>query len=359
MNRTARRGFSLVELMTVVGIIMLLISILLPALGRAREMGRRTACLANLRTIAQGCIFYGGPGNNYRFPNWGQPSPGFASIGELWDRDNAAAAAANVVSNTRNIWMLVRDKSADPKTFVCPSDDLAGEAFQPADMTNVYDVQNRSQWSYSFQYQGPAGSDPANPRTGWNTSTKDDSRLVILADATPAMTAVHPTNTDSGTTGGARIHLFNLLIADDPALQGFVTAMTDMLNFGGITYNQATAKGNYVISGGSTLRGLNSANHRGEGQNVARLDGSAEFAANPWAGAHLDNIYTVQDPQYYDASHLNGNTQAGNTDMLRARMLGKYETGPGAYTELDVTGAWVSDGFQASRVRFPDSFLVP
>jgi prepilin-type N-terminal cleavage/methylation domain-containing protein len=65
--RTARLGFTIVELLVVVSIIALLIAILLPAIGKARDAALVTQSLANLRNMSAANAAYGADWSDRQF----------------------------------------------------------------------------------------------------------------------------------------------------------------------------------------------------------------------------------------------------------------------------------------------------
>ncbi len=76
------RGFTLVELLVVIGIIALLISILLPALSRARSQATVVNCLSNIRQLSTALV-------NYATENKGKFPPNIDNIPDSTPRNNS------------------------------------------------------------------------------------------------------------------------------------------------------------------------------------------------------------------------------------------------------------------------------
>ncbi|MEM9108463.1 MAG: prepilin-type N-terminal cleavage/methylation domain-containing protein [Planctomycetota bacterium] len=58
MRRDKKRGFTLIELLVVISIIAMLIAILLPAIGSARQSARTAVCLSNCKQMALATVAY-------------------------------------------------------------------------------------------------------------------------------------------------------------------------------------------------------------------------------------------------------------------------------------------------------------
>lgn len=95
-NKLSTRGFTLIELLVVIAIIALLIGVLLPALAKARDSGRLTKCLANMRSFGQSTNMYALDNKDRVWPdvlrdkvtNRVIPAPGGTGIGgyTVWAR---------------------------------------------------------------------------------------------------------------------------------------------------------------------------------------------------------------------------------------------------------------------------------
>lgn len=116
------KGFTLVELLVVVAIIALLVSILMPTLGRARELAKQAICGANLNAIGKGIALYvTEPANMDKFPLLVSEGDPQATIGTATAKDDIWDAAIGK-NGMQNVWLMIRAGTISSNVFGCPSD---------------------------------------------------------------------------------------------------------------------------------------------------------------------------------------------------------------------------------------------
>jgi prepilin-type N-terminal cleavage/methylation domain-containing protein/prepilin-type processing-associated H-X9-DG protein len=181
-RRTSVDGFTLVELLVVIGIIAVLVGILLPALNKARRAARTTVCLSNLRQLCTSFTLY-------TQENKGKYSPYFTNPHLQWLHQFKRYGQIDAVricpeANQENTFNTSSDQYGGAFLYWGPRGNNIKDPITGKGGTGSYGING-----YIYRLGGVGGDDSAVVKNGggdkdlfWDLPTKRASEIPFVAD---------------------------------------------------------------------------------------------------------------------------------------------------------------------------------
>ncbi len=347
-------GFTLIELLVVISIIAILVSILLPALAKARELANRAVCMANVRGIIQAMITYS-QSNNGTFPATTIAPPGTGARNDyangLLESNSTGGGASNpptaqaavedwfksLVSGKYNaanpaadMWLLVLQGYTAPASFICPSDPLATGASSER-WVNRTQSPPPSYYNVNFNSFSPGGlgvytgSGSVGVATNSGSWVDPNGQGLSYSIAYPYPWEAHQNAGSWGqspmpgqwwTTNGATTQV--PLASDMAPVDDAVGNTTGVYLRITTTLPTANTYGPYIY---------NSGNHAGDGQNVGFGDAHVTWDISPYVGQNGDNIFTYHN----GIGVVNGTTDTSQVGLPGGKLVSPphlYELAP-------------------------------
>jgi len=330
-----KKAFTLIELLVVVAIIALLVSILMPALGRAREMAKQLQCAASLSSIGKAIALYqntyqginptvinldsgsGAAGyfpfsnmyslkaTNYRWRNGQNDLPS-----KQWTDSHAVLTGGYNGTNTVGmcLWLLIKYEELVPDIFLCPSAEEREEMVLAAAINGDGPDNTTANAQYiltakpialktwadfiDFQSLRNLGYSYNDPRNLLDSSANPS--LVLLADKNPAFynparTGTQATTPDICYDGQMNYWMLTGTLASNP----HPDPCTTPANYpAAANWTDHDGKKDTTTGGPQYPYYGNSPNHKTECQNVLFVDGHVTKHTKPNVGVSNDNIYT-------------------------------------------------------------------
>jgi type II secretory pathway pseudopilin PulG len=248
-NEIKKWAFTLADLLVVIATIVLLMSVLMPALARLRQRAFRINCGTNLSQIGRAMYDYvndygndfpraGGPNSRWgRTPDW--LAHNISDAFSLKHGDGRATISAS-------LYLLVRYENVAPKSFICKAEPGISQfkssiyGIRDKELSNLWDFGPDPSLHCSYSYHLPY------------------SKYSLTISNLPGMAVVADRN---------------------PWIKSPFAEAKDFSEFDPNGTNKQVGNGNTTT-------------HRDDGQNVLYVDGNVAFEKKSFCGVKNDNIYT-------------------------------------------------------------------